>query len=64
MHGNMKVKDNEGTWGTEIRLHSFLASTLSGCEWSTSRSGLFTPRGTARKPLFKKGNNFLMLRLQ
>jgi hypothetical protein len=29
--------------GTEVQLHSFLTSALDGGEWSTSRSGRFTP---------------------
>jgi len=30
-------------WGVEVQLHAFLTSALYGCEWSDSRSGLFTP---------------------
>jgi hypothetical protein len=33
----------EAYWGVELQLHAFLTSALDGGEWSTSRSGCFTP---------------------
>jgi len=34
--------------GVEVQLHTFLTSALDGDEWSTSRTGCFTPRERAR----------------
>jgi hypothetical protein len=44
---NYKHHATKTYWGMEIKLHAFLTSALAEDEWSTLRSGLFTPRETA-----------------